>query len=476
MLAEPAGLRRLPPLAALTAAAAALAERLPAGPGRVAFAFENDTPAFVVALLASWARGLTVALPADARRYSVVPLLGARDNLAFLHDTGAGTGICVDAEAIDPAVTLAVALPWPGPVLACRATVTAHHERLQTADELGAAITAARQRLQLGPEVVVHHLLPAGHPAALVPGLLAPLQAGAAVCWGTGCWGTGCGSTGAAALREAVAAAGARRILTSAAALRNLLAVPLAVVPAGGHVVVFGDPLDPGTTAHCVAAGLRVEAWDAPHPVVARAVAAGSAHGAADVAVEALHVPGESAPRWFAGVLAAAPQQADALAAVAAVLPAAPLPPVVGATPRLRRDAAGAVPPGALPVALGRAADGAMTVPELPMAFTVAPDRVVAEVQVPAAHRGFAGHFATYAVMSGAVQLHDLLLPCLARLCGDRVVVRELHDLKFQARIGPGDRLTVEVVAAPHGSVQFTVQRDGVRCTSGRVVVAGATS
>lgn len=76
MRAELASHRRLPPLAALTAAAAALAERLPPGPDRVAFAFENDTPAFVVALLASWARGLTVALPADARRYSVAPLPG----------------------------------------------------------------------------------------------------------------------------------------------------------------------------------------------------------------------------------------------------------------------------------------------------------------------------------------------------------------------------------------------------------------
>lgn len=461
MADEVPALRRLPSPAALAAAAATLAERLPSGPGRVAFAFENDTAAFVVALLATWARGLAVALPADARRYSVAPLLGAAANVAFLHDTGAGTGIFVDGTAIDP-VGGGAHGPWHGPLWWCRATVTAHHERLVPAAELAATVTAAVQRLQLGASIAVHHLFPAGHPAAVVPGLLAPLQAGAPVWYGTG----------DAALHAALTSAGARLVLTSSWALRGVLATLTGGLPPGGRVVVLGEPPDAATAARATALGLQVEVWERPDPVAVRATAVGLAHGAADFAVECLQVPGEAAPRWFAGLRPGPGTTDDALAAVAAALPQEPLPPVVGFTPRLARDAAGAVPPGQLPAALGRAAHGGALVRELAMAVTAEPGRVTATVRIPEDFVGFAGHFATYPLLGGAVQLHYLLLPCLRRLRGDRVAVHELLDLKFQARIGPGDLLLVEVVDLPGGAVQFTVSRDGTRCCSGRVVVA----
>ena len=93
---------------------------------------------------------------------------------------------------------------------------------------------------------------------------------------------------------------------------------------------------------------------------------------------------------------------------------------------------------------------------------------------VPIDFFGFAGHFPGYPVLSGAVQLHELVLPCLRAVLGDTFAVTAFHDLKFLARIAPGD--TVEVALRPAaGRCDFTITRGDVRCSTGRAVLAEGT-
>jgi hypothetical protein len=168
--------------AALRTAVAALAARLPEPtPGsHVVFAFDHDRAAFAVALLATWLRGHAVALPASARRRHVGPVMARPEVVALVHDTGAGLGI-------DVARLLAAGHgPGEGPAeLRVGGALTVFCPDGRTRQ-----VPAARLDAEIGQAIadlalrscsrVASRCLP-GSAAALVPGLLAPLAAGATV-------------------------------------------------------------------------------------------------------------------------------------------------------------------------------------------------------------------------------------------------------------------------------------------------------
>jgi len=96
----------------------------------------------------------------------------------------------------------------------------------------------------------------------------------------------------------------------------------------------------------------------------------------------------------------------------------------------------------------------------------------VATTVVPPDYYAFFGHFDGYPVLSGAVQLHDLVLPVLRAWLGPAAQPAQFADLKFLARIGPGDAVEVRMQpAANNRGVEFAIHKAGQRCTSGRLVL-----
>lgn len=321
----------------LRRAVAALVRRLPPpAPGsQVAFAFDHDRAAFVVALLAVWQRGHAVALPASARRRHLGPVMLQADTVALVHDTGAGLGIDVARLLREPA---ADDVPPHDVHLAGTLRVFAADGgvRQVAAAELDTQIARTIADLSLHAGARVANLSALHSAAALVPGLLAPLAAGA---------------------------------------------------------VVTDEP-----------------------------------EGAAVVVAAAGHLPGGQAARTVTIV--------D--------------PPDVPPTPPPYRPLHFA----AVPPTSGEAARFRTTVPR--------------------DFFGFVGHFPGYPVLSGAVQLHELVLPCLAA-AGGTVRITAFQDLKFLARIAPGD--TIDVVLRHHdarSTCEFEVVRGTARCSAGRVLLGAA--
>jgi 3-hydroxymyristoyl/3-hydroxydecanoyl-(acyl carrier protein) dehydratase len=88
---------------------------------------------------------------------------------------------------------------------------------------------------------------------------------------------------------------------------------------------------------------------------------------------------------------------------------------------------------------------------------------------IPERYAFFEGHFPSYPVLAGIVQLHELVLPC-ARLAGHRLHrVRRLRNLKFLARIVPGDEVDVLVRTIDGMTIGFEVLRGTTLCSTGRL-------
>ncbi len=92
--------------------------------------------------------------------------------------------------------------------------------------------------------------------------------------------------------------------------------------------------------------------------------------------------------------------------------------------------------------------------------------------RVPEDYPYFEGHFHSYPVLAGAVQLHELVLPCLRRARPGGGQLSALSGLKFPSRIAPGDTVDV-TLGFRDGSheVDFRIDRDTVRCTHGRLTL-----
>jgi len=460
----------------LLTVAAALAAKLPAPqPGsHIAFAFEHDPIAFAIAVVATWLRGHAVALPVNARRHAVVPLLGQPEVAGFLHDTGAGTGICVsDLMAAADAATSGEAAPANirlGPVTIYTALMDGAMQRqLLTAEQLAWEITEHDAAMQLQRGAAVLNLFTPAFPPALVPGLLAPMR--------RGCLLLPRPAASPAALRKALAMRPPPTLLVPTPLLRELARGPIDV---GGPARAFtlGDELDAPNTLRLQQRGIAVQ-----HLGSRRTRDAGCERlldeawrgGALDAAVLRQQVPGEAIARLFAAVVVDGPPESplDQLSEPTSEA----LAPIVHAVRRLPRDANGVLTDEALLRCLGRRSDGSLPSRDLDWQFrTDADGRFVGSTRVPADYFAFAGHFVTYPVLSGAVQLHELVLPCLRAARPESPIVTELADLKFLVRIVPGDALEV-VLAFDAGreAVDFEIRRGALRCSTGRLLYRGAT-
>lgn len=408
----------------LRVAAARVAAALPAPtPGScVAFAFDRDRFAFAAALLGAWRRGHAVALPASARFRHVGPVLARREVVVLLHDTGAGTGIDVPkllAERDDTPTGLATAAPLvlAGPVADVWPLA---NETARDADALARAIAAARTALALQAGAQVAVATTPGFPPALVPGLLAPLAAGATIV-------------------DAATAHGDLHALVAPRAFARTNALRAA------HTATVDLPADDPRA-------LRIEA---------QLLAAGARDAAVAIA------RGE-AFALVAGALADGRRES------------AELPLTVLARTVLPRDADGQIDAATILHRHGRLPDGAPVAQRL--TFARAGDdgeRALFTTTVPHAFFAFAGHFPTYPVLSGVGQLHAIVLPCLRLLAADRgiakVAASAFTDLKFLARIAPGDAIAI-ALRWPNGSdaVEFTITRGdvgGERCSVGRATL-----
>jgi hypothetical protein len=97
--------------------------------------------------------------------------------------------------------------------------------------------------------------------------------------------------------------------------------------------------------------------------------------------------------------------------------------------------------------------------------------------RLPADYAYFEGHFPGYPVLAGAVQLQELVLPCLRRACPGAGPPLQWSAIKFTQRIRPGDGLQVRLrVRAGAPDVEFAILRDGARCTQGRLALVPAAA
>jgi hypothetical protein len=94
---------------------------------------------------------------------------------------------------------------------------------------------------------------------------------------------------------------------------------------------------------------------------------------------------------------------------------------------------------------------------------------------VPSNYLFYEGHFANYPVMAGGVQLHEIVMPCLTQLHGCLPAVQKIDALKFLARIAPGDTIDLMMTHAEDlTKVAFEIQKEGRRCTTGRLQFVSA--
>jgi len=98
--------------------------------------------------------------------------------------------------------------------------------------------------------------------------------------------------------------------------------------------------------------------------------------------------------------------------------------------------------------------------------------RQVFRTRLPEAYAYFDGHFPAYPVLAAAVQLHELVLPCVRRSRADLGALRSLKGLKFLERIGHGAGLEVLLDWAEGApEIDFEILADGVRASAGTLVL-----
>lgn len=204
--------------------------------------------------------------------------------------------------------------------------------------------------------------------------------------------------------------------------------------------------------------------------------------GVEDAAVLAVDDPGGRQRRLIA--LAVAPGVApEALrAALAATLDASTVPRRVAVLRELPREANGKLQRARALRALGLGPDGQPRAFSLvwdagvdaPPAPAEGAERRVFRARVPENYAWYDGHFATYPVMAGAVQLHDAVLPCVRRALPAAGPLTALSRVKFLARIAPGDALavTLDWERGQSAVVDFAITVRERTCSSGRLTLA----
>lgn len=446
-----------------------------------AFAFGRDRVAFAAALLGSWASGRGVALPADARRELVAPVALDPESGELLHDTGVGRGVLAaglapvagpldlalvaraGGRALLSAVGYCACATARGRALAPPAGRPELCARGWTAEELAGEVAELARELALGADdAVVATVAPSSLPGALL-GVLVPLVSGAPF--------SAAVPRGAEEVARAARDAGATVLVSAPAHLARLLELPRGALGGLTRVVSTWAALDPGLAdelarRHGVAVrellGPEVERGAAA-PLRALQTALSELAGVEDAAVAA-------GPRGPLAVVQA--PGLDSAAALRAL--AGRGTPLAGlrVVERLERDPNGGLPAEVVLRSFGL--DRAGRPLALDFEWGAAEGRRL-RVRVPPESAWFQGHFPGYPVLAGAVQLQELVLPALRRLCPGAPPVRAWSGLKFLARIRPGDELAVEVEPGANGAAaDFAVLRGGERCTAGRATFAAA--
>ncbi|MEO6594494.1 MAG: hypothetical protein ABIP94_07055 [Planctomycetota bacterium] len=437
----------------------------------IAFAFDRDRRAFLATLLAAWHRGHAAALPQNARLSAIGPVMARPEVVLLAHDTGAGTGVDVPsllqgAPATDTSTgkELLRDVPLTGPLTVFwrHSHDSLHAQHMSTA-ALSTLLAKNVTELQLPTGALLCNTFCPAFPPALLPGLLAPLSAGATVV---------CEGDTVLAETPGECALAPHTLVAPASLLRTLAHSDLASRRLA-QVVAVAAELDPSTVARLdqqhvlIARTTPLRTPDPRRTAVERVLFAldGPLAEALDIQVAIADL--RDGPRAFATVTAVRPIDAHPMAV-------AGMPLEVRAVPSLPRDRDGQIDDAAVLHTFGRAADGSRMSHELQ--FEVMPP--VDDTQrrfrtsLPLDFFAFVGHFPTYRVLSGAAQLHELVLPCLRLMSGGPVVTTAFSDLKFLSRIAPGD--TVEIaVSSTNGSdiVDFEIRRDSVRCSAGRVTL-----
>lgn len=474
--------------------AALIAKLLPeprAG-SHVALLFGVDRAACAAAILAAWARGHAVALPADTRRESVAPVIEREEVVEILHDTGIGRGIDVprllqEAPAGTPLPPVGLA---PDGTVLSEGRVGADGSVRMVAWSgagLGRLLDQLATRIELpGDSMVVTTLTPT-YPPGVFLSLLLPLVQGVPFASRT---------LLAPAPRQPAEIGGGRPVslLVSAPAhLRGLADFPAGelarvrrIVSATGapddwtvqtlrerHGLEVGMPLLaaerrgtdlPGQAAErLTAALLEMDEVEDAIVVEARDGAAGACRYRAAVTIRPALARVEDGLAAIRGRLLGDASSSESLE----IRPVTALP----------RDPNGGLRPDRVFALFGLGADGAGRSRSLHWeALDEQQQDGVTEhrfrTRIPPDYLFFEGHFPTYPVLAGAVQIHELVLPCLRRCMPRAGALTRLSGLKFPARIGPGDQLEV-VLSHRAGSadIRFLIRREQTVCTNGTLRV-----
>ena len=454
--------------------AGAIAAILPdATPGsEVAFSFARDRVACAAALLGTWTKGHTAVVPENGSREVIVPLLQRASNVAFLHDTGVGLGThvptllskgetaqplswartdpdsCVLAAYLQPASGSAEASQW-------------------TCAELLRELTALAEQMDVpGGAHVLSSLTPTALPGLFL-GLLVPLLRGASF--------------------EAEKARGDEGLAKRVHDAHSLIATPAHV---RALARLSGDALAELSTLHVVDEGidsLTASLFEERHAV--------RCAGTAELALD------REEPSWAAAVretLFSLPTVTDVcvdwLASMHAFVT------VVGSDNRSTeyRELVRKQVPSEFTLNFsvraelprdenGRLADrkhrlmyrfgytGSELNPDLEWRELndSVPERRVFKARLPENYAFFEGHYASYSVLAGAVQLHELVLPCLRRIEPKLRPIKRLSSLKFMSRIGPRDEVAVVIERRPNANdVRFEIHVADERCSAGLIQLA----
>ncbi|MCB9726980.1 MAG: hypothetical protein H6746_00715 [Deltaproteobacteria bacterium] len=447
----------------------ALRAVLPAAtPGSmVLLVFSEDRYAFAAALLASWAAGHAVLLPMDARRESVGPLQSAPGVAALFHDTKAGAATKVGpllaaADEREAPRRVPELSPPPGVAAVFVDAFGARHVWDGPALMDAARAIAAAGGLDGRALVTVSPLTCFG----LVAGVLAPLVAG-------GSFSRLIGEDADASAPTVVTVPWhlrTRRPLGPAApTLGAAQAAELVLVPAEVPVGRETSRLALRPIAGLVdgAAPFLADRVDA----VSRALVAEA--GAEDAGALALPCAPGHTPR----VLAAAASPALSPASARSALAGAGIATVerVIVESEIPRDLLGRLDPVRFLRLFGLGPEGAPLTTALELSAPIirsTADGTEARVHVtiPEDYAFYAGHFPGYPILAGVVQLHELVMPAVARARPGLGELCSVTGVKFHKRILPGDRLELRLSwteAAPH--VDFDIRREDGTCAAGRV-------
>ena len=141
----------------------------------------------------------------------------------------------------------------------------------------------------------------------------------------------------------------------------------------------------------------------------------------------------------------------------------------VKVVPRLALDDLGRLSVSRALLELGLGADGVHRSLSLTFGSAQVTDEEAAiAVTVPDNYRWFDGHFDRYPVLPAAIQLHEVVLPCVKMTPWASGKITAAERLKFTGRIGPGAALTVRLRPID-GGLHFDIQSEGQPCSSGRL-------